>query len=46
LDSFIRREIFTGILALLFERELDTDTRRGFEEMNLTLKVRAEKAAE
>jgi len=42
---FVQREIFTGLLVPLFARKLDTDTRRGFEEMNRALKVRAEKAA-
>lgn len=39
---FVQREIFTGILVPLFMRWLSKDTRRGFEEMNLTLKSRAE----
>lgn len=39
---FVQREIFTGILVPLFARGLDTDTRRGFEEMNRALKERAE----
>nr|WP_320160757.1 SRPBCC domain-containing protein [uncultured Methanoregula sp.] len=43
---FIQREIFTGLLVPLFSRGLDTDTRRGFDEMNRALKVRAEQAAE
>lgn len=42
---FVQREIFTGLLVPLFARGLDTDTRRGFEEMNQALKVRAEQAA-
>ena len=41
---FVQREIFTGILVPLFAHELDTDTRRGFEEMNRALKARAEQA--
>jgi hypothetical protein len=41
---FIQREIFTGLLVPLFARGLDNDTRRGFEEMNQALKVRAEHA--
>ena len=41
---FVQREIFTGLLVPLFARGLDTDTRRGFEEMNQALKVRAEQA--
>ncbi len=39
---FVQREIFTGILVPLFARWLGKDTRRGFEEMNLALKLRAE----
>ncbi|MEJ2263720.1 MAG: SRPBCC domain-containing protein [Anaerolineales bacterium] len=41
---FMQREIFTGILVLLFARSLDTDTLRGFNEMNQALKDRAEAA--
>lgn len=43
---FVQREIFTGILVPLFARGLDTDTRRGFEEMNRALKKRAEQTPE
>jgi hypothetical protein len=39
---FTQREIFTGLLVPLLSRMLDTDTRRGFEEMNKALKARAE----
>lgn len=42
---FTQREIFTGLLVPLFARGLDTDTRRGFEDMNQTLKARAEQVA-
>ncbi len=42
---FVQREIFRGLLVPFFVRRLDTDTRRGFEEMNQALKVRAERAA-
>ena len=42
---FVQREIFTGLLVPLFAKGLDTDTQRGFEEMNRALKVRAEQAA-
>ena len=42
---FVQREIFTGILVPLFARGLETDTRRGFEEMNRALKARAEQSA-
>ncbi len=41
---FVQREVFTGLLVPLFARGLDTDTRRGFEEMNQALKARAEQA--
>jgi hypothetical protein len=39
---FIHREIFTGLLVPLLGRDLDTNTRRGFERMNGALKERAE----
>ncbi|MGB8217784.1 MAG: SRPBCC domain-containing protein [Candidatus Methanoperedens sp.] len=39
---FVQRELFTGLLVPLFARSLDKDTRRGFEEMNQALKLRAE----
>ena len=42
---FTQREVFTGLLVPLFARGLDTDTWRGFEEMNLALKARAEQVA-
>lgn len=35
---FVQREEFTGVLVPFLWRSLDTDTRRGFEEMNLVLK--------
>ena len=40
--QFMQREIFTGLLVPLFMRWLEKDTRRGFEEMNRALKLRAE----
>jgi hypothetical protein len=40
---FIQREVFTGLLVPLFSRMLDKDTKRGFREMNMALKMRAEK---
>ncbi len=40
---FVQREIFTGLLVPLFARSLEKDTRRGFEEMNQALKLRAER---
>lgn len=42
---FIQREIYTGLLVPLFARGLDTDTQRGFIEMNQALKIQAERAA-
>ena len=39
---FVQREIFTGMLVPFFARGLDTDTLRGFEEMNRALKIQAE----
>jgi len=42
---FVQRERFTGILVPLFAHGLDTDARRGFEEMNQALKMRAEQSA-
>jgi hypothetical protein len=39
---FIQREIFKGLLVSFFPRDLEQGTRRGFQEMNLALKVRAE----
>ena len=39
---FTQREIFTGLLVPLRGQRLDTDTRRGFKEMNQALKKRAE----
>jgi hypothetical protein len=39
---FRQREIFSGILVPLLKNSLDTDTRRGFNEMNQKLKSLAE----
>lgn len=39
---FTQREVFRGLFVPLLARSLDRDTRRGFEEMNRALKVRAE----
>jgi len=39
---FQQSEQFTGILVPMFRSSLDRDTKRGFEEMNLALKSRAE----
>jgi hypothetical protein len=42
---FVQRERFGGILVPMLWRMLDTDTRQGFEAMNLALKERAEATA-
>lgn len=42
---FVQRELFTGLLVPLLAHGLDTDTRRGFDDMNHALKVRAEQSA-
>ncbi len=39
---FRQSERFSGILVPIFRGSLDRDTKRGFEEMNLALKARAE----
>jgi hypothetical protein len=39
---FVQHEAFKGVLVRLLARSLDTNTLRGFEEMNGALKVRAE----
>jgi hypothetical protein len=41
---FVQREQFGGLLVPLLWKMLDRDTRRGFEEMNRALKLRAESA--
>jgi hypothetical protein len=41
---FVQRETFKGLLVPLFARSLETNTQRGFEEMNHALKERAEAA--
>ena len=42
---FRHSEVFSGLLVPLFRHSLDTDTRRGFEEMNRALRERAEELA-
>ena len=42
---FHQSERFSGILVGLLRASLDRDTRRGFEEMNQALKLRAEEGA-
>ena len=44
--KFTQREQFSGLLVPLFWSGLDTDTRRGFNEMNAALKDRAENPKE
>jgi hypothetical protein len=39
---FVHSERFSGLLVPLFWRSLNTQTRRGFEEMNQALKLRSE----
>jgi len=41
---FINREVFEGLLTSFFGKSLDTDVRKGLEEMNKALKERAEHA--
>ena len=43
---FIQRENFTGLFVPLFWKELDINTRRGFNEMNRALKRRVEREME
>ncbi len=42
---FVQREQFRGLLVPFLWNSLDTNTRRGFREMNAALKLRAEQAA-
>jgi len=39
---FIDQEIFNGLLVPLQAKDIDTNSRRGFEEMDKALKARAE----
>jgi len=41
--KFEQSEDFSGILVKLFSKSLDKDTKKGFEQMNKELKLRAEK---
>ncbi len=41
--NFEQSENFSGILVKLFSKNLDKKTKRGFEQMNQELKLRAEK---
>jgi hypothetical protein len=40
---FIDREVFSGLLVSSQAKDIDTNSRRGFEEMDKALKARAEK---
>ena len=42
---FVQHEYFSGLLLLLLENMLKTDTARGFSEMNEALRIRAEQPA-
>ena len=42
--KFTQSENFSGLLVPLFWKSLDTDTRRGFNEMNAAMKERAERS--
>lgn len=39
----VHREVFGGLLTSFFGSSLDNDVKKGFEEMNLALKKRAER---
>lgn len=39
---FVHKEIFSGILTPFFGSSLDTDVKKGFEEMNIALKRKTE----
>lgn len=41
--TFVHSEVFRGVLVPLFMKQLDGHTRRGFEEMNSSLKEQAER---
>ena len=41
---FVDREIFNGLLVPLQAKDIDTNSRRGFEEMDKALKARAEQS--
>jgi hypothetical protein len=40
----VHREVFDGLLTSVFGKSLDTDVKKGFEEMNRALKERAERS--
>jgi hypothetical protein len=42
--TFVQREQFRGVLIPLFRKMLDVNTKQGFEQMNMALKERVEKA--
>lgn len=41
--NFEHSEVFSGVLVKLFSKDLDKNTKKGFEQMNKELKLRAEK---
>jgi hypothetical protein len=41
----VHRELFDGLLTLVFGKSLDTDVKKGFEEMNRALKEKAERTS-
>lgn len=41
---FVHKEEFSGLLLPFLKKQLDTETRQGFEAMNKALKTRVEKA--
>ena len=44
--TFKQEEKFTGILVGLFAKKLDTETKSGFEQMNLRIKERSENSTD
>jgi hypothetical protein len=42
---FIQREVFSGLLTRIFGKDVDTDIRQGFQDMNNALKKRAERSS-
>ena len=43
--QFVHRENFRGVLVPLFWKRLNTEIRKGFEDMNVALKARADRPA-
>ena len=44
LVRLVHREVFDGFLTSVFGKSLDTDVKKGFDEMNRALKERAERS--